>query len=119
MAVTDGYAIGPQCLASARLIRLEKEKKARAKETAKRLERIMLKDKVDLVLGKGPTPAAGKWNNTDIKVMIQWFKRDGNKAMSKNKEGLLLRFWETHTRVVDDTSTYPHKEVEAAVDLVA
>jgi hypothetical protein len=53
----------------------------------------MLKDKVDLLLRKGPTPAAGKWNNTDLKVMIQWFKRDGYKAMSKNKEGLLLRFW--------------------------
>jgi hypothetical protein len=51
-----------------------------------------LKDKVDLVLRKGPTPAAGKWNNTDPKVMIQWFKSYGDKAMPKNNEGLLLRF---------------------------
>jgi hypothetical protein len=31
---------------------------------------------------------------------MQWFKRDGDKAMPKNKEGLLLRYRETHTRVV-------------------
>jgi hypothetical protein len=79
----------------------------------------MLKDKVDVVLGKGPTLAAGKWNNTDLKVMIQWFKRDGDKAMPNKKECLLLWFQETHTRVVDDTSTYPHEEVDAAVALVA
>jgi hypothetical protein len=42
-------------------------------------------DKVDLVLGKGETSAAGKWNNTNLKVMIQWFKRNGYKAMPKNK----------------------------------
>jgi hypothetical protein len=39
--------------------------------------------------------------------MIQWFKRDGDKAMPKNKEGLLLHYRETHTRVVE--GTYPHK----------
>jgi hypothetical protein len=82
----------PECLAWARHTRLEKENKATAKDRAARLERIMLKDKVDLVLGKGPTPAAGKCNNTDLKVMIQWFKHDGDKAMPKNKEGLVLRF---------------------------
>jgi hypothetical protein len=98
---------------------LEKEKKATAKERAARLERILLKDKMDLVLGKGPTPAAGKWNNTDLKVTIQWFKRDGDKATPKNKEGLILRYRETHTHVVDDTSTYPHEELDAAVALVA
>jgi hypothetical protein len=103
MSITDGYAIGPECLAWARRTRLEKEKKVTAKERAARLERIMLKDKVDLVLWKGPTPATGKWNNTDLKVMIQWFKCDGDKAMPKKKEGLLLRFRETHTRVVDGT----------------
>jgi hypothetical protein len=79
----------------------------------------MLKNKVDLVLWKGPPPPAGKWNNTDLKVMIQWFKCDGNKAMPKNKEGLLLRFRETHARVIDDTLNYPHEEVDAAVSLVA
>jgi hypothetical protein len=94
---------------------LEKDKKAKSRERAARLERIMLKDKVDLVLGKGATPAADKWNNTDLKVMLQWFKRDGGKAMPKKKEGLLLRYRETHTRVLDDTSTYPHEEVGAAV----
>jgi hypothetical protein len=69
--ITDGYAIGPECLAWARHTRLENEKKKSAKERAARLEQILLKDKVDLVLGKGPTPAAGKLNNTDLKVMIQ------------------------------------------------
>jgi hypothetical protein len=58
-----------------------------------------------LKYNKGATPASGKWNNTYLKVMIQWFKRDGDKAMPKNKEGLLLRYRETHTRVVDNTLT--------------
>jgi hypothetical protein len=39
--------------------------------------------------------------------------------MPKNKDGLLLRYRETHTRVVDNTSTYPHEDVEAAVALAA
>jgi hypothetical protein len=119
MAITDGYAIVPECLAWARCTRLKNEKKVTEKERAARLERILLKDKVDLVLGKGPSPAAVKWNNTYLKVMIQWFKRYGDKAMLKNKESLLLRFWETHTCVVGDTSTYPHEEVDASVALVA
>jgi hypothetical protein len=58
-----------------------------------------LKDKAELVLGKGTTPAAGKWNNTGLNVISQWFKRDGNKAMPKNKEGIILRYHETHTHV--------------------
>jgi hypothetical protein len=33
--------------------------------------------------------------------MIQWFKRDGDKAMPKNKHGLLLRYRETCTSVVE------------------
>jgi hypothetical protein len=65
-----------------------------------------LKKKVDAVLAKGATPEAGKWNNGDIKVMIQWFKRDGDKSMPKNKEGL-LQYCETHTRVVQ--GKYPHE----------
>jgi hypothetical protein len=97
---------------------LEKEGKATAKGRSGRLERILLKDKVGLVLGKGSTPAAGKWNNTDLKVMIQWFKRDGDNAMPKKKEGLLLRYRKTHTCVVDGTTTYPREDVEAAVALV-
>ena len=104
MAITDGYAIGPDCLAWARRTRLEKERQTKEKEKAGRLERILLKQKVDLLLAKGATPVDGKWNNHDLKVMIQGYKRDGDKAMPKNKEGLLLRYRETHTRVV---TTYP------------
>jgi hypothetical protein len=47
--------------------------------------------------------------------MIKWFKRDDDKAMTKNKEGLLVRYREMHTCVMDDTSTYPHEEVGAYV----
>jgi hypothetical protein len=73
VANTDGYAIGPECLAWARRTRLEKERqaKAKAKQISVRLERILLKEKVDLVLAKGQSPTEGKWNNTDLKVMIQ------------------------------------------------
>jgi hypothetical protein len=53
VAVTDGYVIGPECLVWACRTRLENEVKATAKERPARLERIMLKDKVDFVLGKG------------------------------------------------------------------
>jgi hypothetical protein len=43
--------------------------------------------------------------------MIQWFKRDGDKAMPKNKEGLLLRYRKTHTRVVHgDRGAYLHED---------
>jgi hypothetical protein len=38
MVITYGYAIGPDCLAWARRTQLDKEKKAREKETAGRLE---------------------------------------------------------------------------------
>jgi hypothetical protein len=48
---------------------------------AGRLGRIRLKTKVDMVIAKGETPYTGKWNTTDLKFMIQWFKRDGDKAM--------------------------------------
>jgi hypothetical protein len=44
-----------------------------------------LKEKVDVVLAKGATPEAGKWNKYDLKVTIQWFKRNGDKAMPNNK----------------------------------
>jgi hypothetical protein len=90
VAITDKYAIGPKCLTWEHHTRLEKKKKATAKERAERLEQIMLKDNVNLVLVKGPTPAAGKWNNADLKVIMQWFKRDDDEARPKNKEGLLL-----------------------------
>jgi hypothetical protein len=55
-----------------------------------RLDIIRWKDKLDMVLANGETPKAGKWNNTDLKVVIQWFKRDGDKSVPKNKDGLLL-----------------------------
>jgi hypothetical protein len=70
---------------------LEKERKEETQQRTGRLYIIRLKDKVDMVLAKGETPEAGKWNNTDMKVMIQWFKREGGKAMSKSKDGLLLQ----------------------------
>jgi hypothetical protein len=100
--ITDGYAINPDCLTWARRTRLKKEEKAKEKQMTGRLERLKLK--------------AGKWNNHDLKVMIQWFKCDGDKAMPKNKEGLLLRHRKTHTRVVHgDIGTYPYEDVAAAV----
>jgi hypothetical protein len=71
---------------------LEKEIQAKAKQREVMLERILLKDKVDVVLAKGQAPTEGKWNDTDLKVMIQWYKRDGDKAMPKNKDCLLLRY---------------------------
>jgi hypothetical protein len=81
------------------------------KERAGRLEQVKLKEKVDAILAKGATAeAAGKWNNHDLKVIIQWFKHDGDKAMPNNKEGLLLRYRETHTRDVQGNCPY-----EAAV----
>jgi hypothetical protein len=66
---------------------------------------------VDAFLAKGAKPETDKLNNHDLKVMIQWFKRDGDKAMPKNKEGLLLRYHETHTRVVHgDRGAYLHED---------
>jgi hypothetical protein len=68
---------------------------------------------VGVVLAKGAISQAGKWNNHDLKIMIQWFKRNGDKAMPKNKEGLLLCYRKTHTRVVQET--YPDEDVAATV----
>jgi hypothetical protein len=45
----------------------------------------------------------GTWNNHDLQVMIQWYKRTGEMEMPKNKEGLLLRYRETRGRVVPST----------------
>jgi hypothetical protein len=69
-----------------------------------------------LVLAKGATPAEGNWNNNDPKVMIQWFKHDGDRATPKNKDGLLLWYRETHTH---GAATYPHEDVQAAAATVA
>jgi hypothetical protein len=111
MVITDGYAIGPDCLVWARHNRLDKEQKARDKKIAGQLERLKLKAKVDAVLAKGAISKTGKWNNHDLKVMIQWFKRYGDKSIPKNKEGLLLRYHETHTRVVHgDRGAYLHED---------
>jgi hypothetical protein len=57
-------------------------------------------------LAKGETPDVDKLNNTDLKVMVHWFKWNGDKAMSKNKYGLLLRYCEICTCVVATVSTY-------------
>jgi hypothetical protein len=53
-----------------------------------------------MVLAEGEASEAGKWNNTDLKVMIQWFKGDGDKAIQKKKDGLLLHYNETCICVV-------------------
>jgi hypothetical protein len=97
---TDGYAIGPECLTWARRMHLERGRKYIEKQAAGDLERIRLKGKVDVVLSKGPTPIEGKWKNQDLKFMIHWYKRVGDMAMPKNKEGLLLRHRETCGRAV-------------------
>jgi hypothetical protein len=100
MVISDVYTIGPDCRVRDRRNRLDKEQKARDKQMSGQLERLKLKANVDSVLAKGATPETGKWNNHDLKVMTQWFKRDGDKAMPKNKEGLFMRYRVTHTRVV-------------------
>jgi hypothetical protein len=69
-----------------------------------------LKDKVNMVLTKGETPDEGKWNTIDLKFMIQWFKRDGDKAVPKNKDGILLLYRETYTRVVESV-TYREENI--------
>jgi flagellar biosynthesis component FlhA len=56
MAITDGYAIGPQCLVWAHRTRLEKEMKEEAEQRAGRIHIIRLKDKVDMLLANGETP---------------------------------------------------------------
>jgi hypothetical protein len=73
-----------------------------------------LKEKVDM-LAKRATSKAGKLNNYDLKVMIQWLKCDGDKAMPNNKEGLLLCYRETHTCVLYNGGTYPHEDVAVMV----
>jgi hypothetical protein len=62
----------------------------------------VLKDNVTVALEKGGTPTSGKWINTDPKVMVQWYNNDGDKAIPKSKEDVLLRYRKTHTRVVDN-----------------
>jgi hypothetical protein len=96
------------------MTRLEKEKKEKSKQRAGRLTIIHLQDKLNMVLEKGATPGSGKWNNTDLKVMPQWFKREVDKAMPKNKEGLLLRYHETCARVVEPVTYYEQDEEDAA-----
>jgi hypothetical protein len=59
-----------------------------------------LKGKVDVVLSKGPRSEKSKCNNQDLKVVIKWYKRAGDMAMPKNKEGLLLSYLETCGHVV-------------------
>jgi hypothetical protein len=52
MAITNRYAIGPAFLAWVGHTRLEKERQTKAKERTGRLEQILLKEKVDMVLYK-------------------------------------------------------------------
>jgi hypothetical protein len=52
-------------------------------------------------------------SNHDLKVMLQWFKRNGDKYTPKNKEDLLLCYRETYTCVVQ--GIYPYDNVASAV----
>jgi hypothetical protein len=58
--ITNGYAIGPECLAWARRTRVEREGKEIEKAQAGVLARQSLKEKVEDVIQKGPDPQAGK-----------------------------------------------------------
>jgi hypothetical protein len=79
---------------------VERERKEIEKAKTGMLARQSLKEKVEDVIKKGPDPQAGKWNNRDLKVMIQWYKRAGDGTMPKNKEGLLLGYRETCCRAM-------------------
>jgi hypothetical protein len=113
--ITEGYSIGPDYLAWDHRTRLEKDKKARVKERAGRLELFKLKKKVDVVLTKGATPEAGKWNNCDLKTLLQWFKRNGNTVMPNKKEGFMLCYCKTQTCLVHDGGNFPHGDMAATV----
>jgi hypothetical protein len=102
VVITGGYDIDPDFLAWAHNTPMDKKRKASETERAGRLERIKLKETLYMVLPKGAIPEAGNWNNYDIKVTIQWFKRVGDKAMPKNKNGLMLQCSKTHTHVAHD-----------------
>jgi hypothetical protein len=65
---------------------IEKETKAKENKISGRLTCTILKEKVVVLLAKGATPAEGKWINTDLNVMIRWYKRDGDKSIRQNKE---------------------------------
>jgi hypothetical protein len=54
-----------------------------------------------------------------LRSCFSGIRETGTGSCPKNKDGLLLRYQEAHTHVVDDTSTYPHEDVEAAVALAA
>jgi hypothetical protein len=87
VAITDAYAIGLQYLTLARRTRLENERKEEKIQRTCRLDIFRLKEKDDMVLAKGETPEVGTWNKTEL----QWFKREGDKAMPKNKEDIILQ----------------------------
>jgi hypothetical protein len=59
-------------------------KARQGKARSGRFERITLKEKVETVLTKGPTPGEGEI------VMMQWYKRDGDKAMSNTRKACFL-----------------------------
>jgi hypothetical protein len=54
---------------------------------------------------------------TDLKVIIQWFKREGDEAMPKNKHGFLLQYCETCTCVVASVTYHDDEEAIATVDI--
>jgi hypothetical protein len=70
--ITDGYAIGPDCLAWDRRTLVERERKRKEIEKAKAgvLARQSLKEKVEHVIQKGPDTHACKCNTHDLKFMI-------------------------------------------------
>jgi hypothetical protein len=74
---------------------------------------MCFQDKVNMVLAKGAALEACNWNNTDLKVTIQWFKQEGLKVRPKNKYGLLLCYRETCTCLVPPL-TYHEQDEEVA-----
>jgi hypothetical protein len=66
--ITDGYTIGPECLAWDRITRVERERKEIEKLKAGVLAIHFLKEEVKCVIQKGPDPQAEKLNNHDLKV---------------------------------------------------
>jgi hypothetical protein len=85
MVIPDECVIYPECLGWAPC-GLDWKMKGR-KETRQckarqgRLERIKLKEKADMVLSKCATPDKGKCNNTDLKVIIRWYKVNSDKVI--------------------------------------
>jgi hypothetical protein len=78
---------------------------------------IQLKYKVDMMPATGDIQEKGNWNNTDLKVMIQWFKWDGDKAMPQNKNDFLLCYHKTCTCAVEAVTCREDDITGVAVDI--